>query len=43
MFTEANTVESMIRDLLCGTTTFADRVTESPEPYIAGRASHGLG
>jgi len=42
-FTEANTVEAMIRDLLCGTPTFDDRVTERPEPYAAGRAGHGLG
>jgi len=42
-FTEANTVEAMIRDLLCGSLTPADRVTERPEPYAAGRAGHGLG
>ncbi len=42
-FNEANTVEAMICDLLCGPVPRAGRVTEPAASYTAGRAAHGLG
>jgi type I restriction enzyme R subunit len=44
MFNEANTVEAMVRDLLCGTQPFADRVADAPVAYVAaGRGKRALG
>ena len=45
MFNESNTVESMIRDLLCGAQPAAAKaVAELPVPYIpSGLAHRGAG
>ena len=44
MFNESNTVEALIRDLLCGAQPFADRLAEPPAAYAAaGLNRRGLG
>ena len=44
IFNEENTVEAMVRDLLCGPQTIANRVAETSAPYItSGLNKRGLG
>ncbi|MBN1934156.1 MAG: HsdR family type I site-specific deoxyribonuclease [Anaerolineae bacterium] len=44
MFTESNTVEAYVRDLLCGLRPTSHRVAEQPAAYVpTGRAGGGAG
>lgn len=43
VFNEENTVEELVRDLLCGKQSSSKTVAEPPPIYQAGRSSHGIG
>ena len=43
MFNEENTVEELVRDLLCGKQSSSKTVAEPPPIYQAGRSNRGIG